>query len=392
MRVAWFDCFSGISGDMTLGALLACGVDEEHLRGELGKLRMSGWQLDIAPTSQNGIGATDVTVTLTEEQGHGRHLHHIQGILDASDLSQSIRDKAIAVFTKLAEAEATIHQTTVERIHFHEVGAVDAIVDIVGACVALEALGIDEVICAPLPMSRGFVECMHGTIPLPAPATLELLQGVPVYSVDIEGELVTPTGAALMTTLASRFGPMPAMKIATSGYGAGKKQFGNRPNLLRVIIGETVDDAFTGAPEVAVLETNIDDLSPQFYEPLSERLMAAGAADVYLSPIQMKKGRPATLLSVLAPPDLADALAEILFTETTTLGIRYNTMRRLCLDREWRTVETPYGPIRIKIGSWRGTEKTASPEYEDVKAAAEKHNAPLKAVHQAALSAYNPSH
>jgi uncharacterized protein (TIGR00299 family) protein len=237
-------------------------------------------------------------------------------------------------------------------------------------------------------MGRGFVECMHGTIPLPAPATLELLAGVPVYPVDVEGELVTPTGAAILKTLADGFGPMPSMTVRASGYGSGKKRFGDRPNLLRVILGDAEEDALGSAPEVAVLETNLDDLSPQFYEPLSEKLFAMGALDVYLSPVQMKKGRPATLLTILAPPDLAESAAELVFTETTTLGIRFSTMKRLCLDREWRSVETPYGPIRVKIGRWQGEEKTASPEYEDVRAAAEKSGAPLKTVYQSALTAY----
>jgi pyridinium-3,5-bisthiocarboxylic acid mononucleotide nickel chelatase len=374
---------------MTLGALLSCGASEADLRAGLDRLRLPGWRLDLTETSRNGIGATDVTVTITEPQGHGRHLHHIEEILAASDLSEPIRQRALTIFTRLAEAEAKIHQTTVERIHFHEVGAVDAIVDIVGACLGLEILGVEQVICSPLPMGKGFVECAHGTIPLPAPATLELIQGVPVYGIDLEGELVTPTGAALMTTLATSFGPMPTMKVRATGYGAGKKEFGNRPNLLRVVIGETVEDAFSGAPEIVVLETNVDDLSPEFYEPLTERLLEAGAADVYLTPIQMKKGRPGTLLTVLASPDLTDTLAGIIFRESSTLGLRQSTMRRLCLDREWKPVETPYGPIRVKTGSWRGLETTASPEYEEVKAAARAHNVPAKTVHQAALQAYH---
>ncbi len=389
MKIAYFDCFSGISGDMTLGALLACGVETEWLRAELQRLNLPGWRLDVEPTSRNGIGATDVTVAITEEQGHGRHLHHIEEILAKSVISPAIQAKALAVFIKLADAEARIHQTTPDRIHFHEVGAVDAIVDIVGSCLLLEKLGVERVVSSPLPMGRGFVECMHGTIPIPAPATLEMLQGVPVYSVDVEGELVTPTGAAILKTLAAGFGPMPAMTVRASGYGAGKKQFGNRPNLLRVILGDTVEDVFSAAPEVTVLETNLDDFSPQFYEPLSERLFAAGALDVYLAPIQMKKGRPATLVTVLAPPEKAEALADIIFTETTTLGIRFNTMRRLCMEREWRAVETPYGSIRIKIGRWKGEEKTAAPEYEDVRAAAERAGAPLKLVLQAAMNAYS---
>lgn len=391
MKIAYFDCFSGVSGDMTLGALLACGIDADDLRAELARLKLPGWKLEVQTTSVNGIGATDVTVALTEPQGHGRHLSDIARILEASDLADSVRGKALTVFQRLAEAEAKIHQTTPDRIHFHEVGAVDAIVDIVGACVALERLGVEAAYCSPLPMGRGFVQCAHGAIPLPAPAVLELLRGYPVYDANIEGELVTPTGAALMSTLAETFGAMPTMTLHTIGYGAGKQRFPDRPNVLRVVLGETVEDAFSGAPEIAVLETNLDDFSPQFYEPLSERLFAAGAVDVYMTPIQMKKGRPATLLTVLAPPEKAEELAGLLFTETTTLGVRFSKMRRLCVEREWVTVQTPYGPIRIKVGRWRGTETTASPEYEDVKAAAAAHGVPVKVVYQAGLLSYKQS-
>ena len=226
MRIAYFDCFSGVSGDMTLGALLACGVETEWLQEALQRLNLPGWRLEVAPTSQNGIGATDVTVAITEEQGHGRHLHHIEEILSTSDIDPAIQAKALAVFTQLADAEAKIHQTTPDRIHFHEVGAVDAIVDIVGSCLLLEKLGVERVYSSALPMGRGFVECMHGTIPLPAPATVELLRGVPVVPVDIEGELVTPSGAAILRTLADGFGPMPPMTIRVAGYGSGKKRFG----------------------------------------------------------------------------------------------------------------------------------------------------------------------
>ncbi len=388
MRIAYFDCFSGISGDMTLGALLACGADEDALRAGLSRLNLPGWKLNVAETSKNGIGAKDVTVSITQEQGHGRHLRHIEEILSTSDISQPIQESALNVFRRLADAEAKIHQTTAERIHFHEVGAVDAIVDIVGTCLALESLGIDEIVCSPLPMGRGFVECAHGTIPLPAPAVLELTAGFPVYGVDLEGELVTPTGAAIVTTFATRFGPIPPMAVVSSGYGAGKKDFGNRPNLLRVVIGETIDEVLTAAPEVTVIEANLDDFSPQFYEPLQERLFAEGALDVFLSPIQMKKNRPATLLTVIATPDRVESMAQAIFEESTTLGIRYGTRKRICLEREWETVETEYGPIRIKIGRWRGRETTAAPEYEDVRAAAKQHGAPVKRVFQAAITAY----
>jgi hypothetical protein len=388
MRIAYFDCFSGLSGDMTLGALIACGVEADYLQQQLALLNLPGWSLEAQPVQVNGIGATDVTIHPTEPPRAHRHLSDIAEILDNSALTDNVRTRSLAIFRRLAEAEARVHQTTPEKVHFHEVGALDAIVDVVGTCIALERLGVEAVYCAPLPMSRGFVRCEHGLMPVPVPAVLELAQNVPVYSVEIEGEIVTPTGAAIVTTLAKQFGSMPTMTLKTAGYGAGKKRFSNRPNLLRVVIGERVGTVFSGAPEIMVLETNLDDFSPQFYEELIERLLTAGALDVFLTPIQMKKGRPATLLRVLAPMETAESLASLLFTETTTLGVRFTPMRRLCLEREWKSVETAYGPIRIKIGRWQGNETTAAPEYEDVKAAARRHNAPLKAVYEAALAVY----
>lgn len=386
MRIAYFDCFSGISGDMALGALIACGISVDDLRSDLNHLGIRGWKLDARPTSQNGIGAVDVTVQSGDESAHGRHLSDIESILNSSDLPDVVCKRALAVFTRLAEAEARVHQTTPERIHFHEVGAIDAIVDIVGTCLALERLKVDRIECSALPMGRGFAECMHGTIPLPAPAVLELAKNVPTYGVDIEGELVTPTGAALVSTLASQFGPMPAMKIVSTGYGSGKKRFGNRPNLLRVVIGEA--EAPGGGAEVVVIETNVDDLSPQFYERISERLFESGALDVYLTPVQMKKCRPATLLTVLCDPDSEESLAEIVFQETTTLGIRIQVARRLCMERKWVPVETQYGAVRMKVGEWRGKETTAMPEYEDVLRLARESGAPIRKIHQAAISAY----
>jgi uncharacterized protein (TIGR00299 family) protein len=391
LKIAYFDCFSGVSGDMTLGALLACGASEEGLRNSLAGLNLTGWELDVRETEQNGIGAVDVTVRVTEEQGHGRHLYHIEEILQKSSLADSVRERALQVFTHLANAEAKIHQTTPDRIHFHEVGAVDAIVDIVGAAVCLELLGVDGVYCSPLPMGRGFVECMHGTIPLPAPATVELTQGIPVYGVDVEGELVTPTGAALVKTLASGYGPMPPLKVSSQGFGAGKKRFSERPNLLRVVIGVSVDSASPGASEVTVLETNLDDYNPQFFAPLSAKLFEAGALDVYLTAVQMKKGRPGTLLTALSSPVDAERIAELIFQETSTLGIRLNQSRRFCLERDWATVSTSYGEVRIKRGRWKGTETTASPEFEDVCRAAEASGVPVKTVYAEALAAYRNS-
>jgi len=391
MRIAYFDCFSGVSGDMTLGALLACGADETELRERLGALNVPGYELHIRRVTRQGITATDVDVHLIEaEQGHGRHLSDIAAILESSALPPGVRQKALAVFTRLADAEAKIHGTTREQIHFHEVGAVDAIVDIVGSCLLLDMLGVERVVTSSIPCGHGTIKCQHGIMPVPAPATMELLQGFPVHSVDIKGELVTPTGAALLTTLSdpTTAGKMPAMRVLTSGFGAGKKQFKpDMPNLLRVILGETEEAAIgeDKTPQtVAVLETNLDDQNPEGFDLLMERAFAAGALDVFFTPIQMKKNRPATLLTVLCPPDKADALAALLFRETGTFGIRAREQRRYTLDRSWRTVTTEFGDIRLKAGTWLGEEVTVAPEYEDCKRAALAHDVPLRRVYEAA--------
>ena len=391
MRIAYFDCFSGVSGDMTLGALLACGADETELRERLGALNVPGYELHIRRVTRQGITATDVDVHLIEaEQGHGRHLSDIAAILESSALPPGVRQKALAIFTRLADAEAKIHGTTREQIHFHEVGAVDAIVDIVGSCLLLDMLGVERVVTSSIPCGHGTIKCQHGIMPVPAPATMELLQGFPVHSVDIKGELVTPTGAALLTTLSdpTTAGKIPAMRVLTSGFGAGKKQFKpDMPNLLRVILGETEEAAIgeDKTPQtVAVLETNLDDQNPEGFDLLMERAFAAGALDVFFAPIQMKKNRPATLLTILCPPDKADALAALLFRETGTFGIRAREQRRYTLDRSWRTVTTEFGDIRLKAGTWLGEEVTVAPEYEDCKRAALAHDVPLRRVYEAA--------
>ena len=390
MKIAYFDCFSGVSGDMALGALLACGADEAAFRQALAGLAVPGYELKIERVTRGGLAATDVDVVLREqEQGHGRHLSDIAALLERSTLSETVRQKALAVFGRLADAEAKIHGTSRDEIHFHEVGAVDAIVDIVGVCLLLEMLGIKRVALSALPCGYGTITCAHGVLPVPAPATLELLAGFPVYPVDIRGALVTPTGAALLTTLAGSdaAGPMPAMRVLTSGFGAGKKQFDpNRPNLLRVVVGET-EESMDGTPQtVSVLETNLDDQNPEGFDLLMERLFAAGALDVFFAPIQMKKNRPATLLTVLCSPEKTEDLAIILFRESGTFGIRIREQKRLTLTRSWETAATKYGPIQVKIGAWQGEEMTASPEYEDCKRAALEHGVPLRWVYEAARS------
>ena len=389
MKIAYFDCFSGVSGDMTLGALLACGADEAEFRARLGALDVPGCELSVQRVTRKGITATDVDVRLVEQdQGHGRHLSDIAEILAGSSLPPRVTQNALAVFTRLADAEAKIHGTSRDQIHFHEVGAVDAIVDIVGSCLLLDMLGVERVVTSSIPCGYGTIACQHGIMPVPAPATMELLQGFPVHSVDIRGELVTPTGAALLTTLSdpAMAGKMPAMRVLSNGFGAGKKQFKpDMPNLLRVILGETEDASDRTPQTVAVLETNLDDQNPEGFDLLMERAFAAGALDVFFAPIQMKKNRPATLLTLLCPPDKADALAGLLFRETGTFGVRAREQRRWTLTRSWRTVTTEFGHVRLKAGVWQGEEVTAAPEYEDCKRAAMEHGVPLRRVYEAAL-------
>ena len=392
MKIVYFDCFSGVSGDMALGALLACGADEADFRERLAALNVPGYELIIQRVTREGITATDVDVRLLEaEQGHGRHLSDIAAILESSPLPPRVRQNALAVFTRLADAEAKIHGTSREEIHFHEVGAVDAIVDIVGCCLLLDMMGVEAVAVSSLPCGYGTIKCQHGIMPVPAPATLELLRGFPVHAVDIRGELVTPTGAALVTTLAdgARAGRMPAMHVLVTGFGAGKKQFKpEMPNLLRVIIGETEETADPTPQTVTVIETNLDDQSPESFELLMERCFAAGALDVFYTPIQMKKSRPATLVTVLCSTDKTERLADVLFRETGTFGIRTREQPRLTLERSWQTVSTPYGSVRVKIGRRGGEIVTVAPEYEDCKAAAIAQDVPVRTVSQSALRAY----
>ncbi|GBC97330.1 hypothetical protein HRbin16_03152 [bacterium HR16] len=386
MRVAYFDCFSGISGDMALGALLGAGAPEQTLQEVWRSLPLQGWSYHIEKTTVNGIEAIDVSIRSDEEQPH-RHLSDVLEIIKQSTASAQAKEWAGRVFHRLAEAEAQVHGTTIEQVHFHEVGAVDAIADILGVCVLLDALGVDAVECSPLPMSRGFVKAAHGVIPVPAPAVLELLKGAEVVPDDaVQGETVTPTGAALMVTLARRFGGFARMRIERVGYGAGKKRFEARPNLLRVVVGEMVPDL--PVQDTVLIEVNLDDMNPEWYTPVQQKLFEAGALDVYYSPITMKRGRPATQLSVLCEPGREVALLETLFRETTTFGARFSRWQRLCLERRWETVHTRYGEVRIKIGIWNGREMTASPEYADCAARAEEHSVPIKEVYTEAERAY----
>lgn len=385
MRIAYFDCFAGISGDMTLGALLDAGIDERAFRTEIAKLGDIGFDLQISKVMKRGIEATDVSVVI-EETHHHRKLKDIRRIIEESTLSDSAKARAIEVFVRLAEAEGRVHGHSPEEVHFHEVGAVDAIVDIVGACIGIELLGVKKVFASPLPMGHGFVEAAHGRIPLPAPATVEILKGIPVYPSGAEGETVTPTGAAIVRTFAEDFGEMPSMCIESTGYGAGKRD-SDVPNALRLFIGET-EEADLPAHRVSIVETNIDDMNPEFYEPAMEKLFQAGALDVYLTPIVMKKGRPAVLLSAICPTERTGSVADAILRETSSFGVRVSNATRRCLDRRWATVGTQYGDIRVKVGSATGNE-TASPEYEDCRKAAEQHGVPIRSVYNEALVRYS---
>lgn len=380
MRIAYFDCFAGLSGDMTLGALLEVGVDAERLEEELRRLPLPEIRLEVRSVQKAGLAATAVAVIAPEPQPR-RCLADIVNLLENSPLSPWVKEHSSRVFHRLAEVEAKIHRTTPERVHFHEVGAIDAIADVVGALLGLEWLGVEQVYASPLPFSRGFVECAHGTLPVPAPAVAELLRGIPTVPSPVSGETVTPTGAAIITTIASQFGPPPPFTPEVVGYGAGKRDQ-PIPNVLRLFLGEMA--AEVGEERLILLETNLDDLNPELYTYVQQRLFAAGAADVYFTPIQMKKNRPAVLLSVLAPPERAETLSEILFLETSTLGLRWLEVRRRHLEREWVRVETPFGPVEVKIGRLGGRVVNLAPEYESCRAAAEAHRVPLQVVYDAA--------
>ena len=385
MTLAYFDCFSGISGDMALGALVDAGLPLEDLRAELAKLGLSGYSLGSRKVLRSGLSATKVDVILDAKEQPARRLADIRRIIDGSALGPSAKRKSLDIFTRLAMAEAMVHGTTPEEVHFHEVGAVDAIVDIVGAVVGLELLGINEVIASPVNVGSGSVHTAHGRLPVPAPATAELLKGIPLYASSISFELTTPTGAAIISTLASSFGPLPQLTVRRTAYGAGGRDLPHTPNVLRLFVGEYASPY--GEDRAVLIETSIDDLNPQIYGHLIERLLETGALDAYLAPIVMKKGRPGVLLSVLAGKEKADELLDILFRETTTIGVRIQEVGRKKLSRELLDVRTPYGTVRVKV-SRRGDEVlTVTPEYEDCKRLAREHRVPIRSVMQEAVLA-----
>jgi uncharacterized protein (TIGR00299 family) protein len=382
MSILRFECFSGISGDMILGSLLDLGLSLDDLRAGLEKLNVKNFSVSARKVVKSGVSATKFDVEMGEEHSH-RHLAHIVKIIEGSELTRGVKEQAVAIFRRLAEAEAKVHGTTVEKVHFHEVGAIDAIVDIVGACLGMELLGVKDIYCSPLNVGSGFVDCAHGTMPVPAPATAELLRDIPIYSNQVSGELVTPTGAAIVSTLAKGFGPMPAFRIRGIGYGAGSKDFKGTANVLRALRCEFMDAAklevdVAPTDRVAVLEATIDDMNPQICGHLLDKLLSSGALDVFTSPVQMKKNRPGLLLTVLAPMHLADALSSQIFEETTTIGIRYHETERRVLEREVEVVESDFGNIKVKVSKLNGRVINFAPEYEDCRQAALARGVPYK--------------
>lgn len=447
MRIAYLECFSGISGDMFLGALVDAGVPAALLEETVAKLNV-GARLEISKVVRSGIAATKVDVYVagkkdaprtseehTHSHGsaehshghqhehqhahnheheahahsraeapkphehedrhehkheHGRGLTEIRKIIAGSGISEGAKKTAVAIFERLGRAEARIHNVEIEKIHFHEVGAVDAIVDIVCAAAGAEALGVDEFVCSSLNVGGGTVKCAHGTFPVPAPATVEILKDAPVYSSGLQAELVTPTGAAIAATLASRFAQFPEMKIEKSGYGAGTRDFPGHPNVLRLTVGEAKPELVskTSQEMISVLEANLDDLNPQVFGYVLDRLLAEGALDVFGVPVQMKKNRPGMLLTILCKPEDAAKLTQIVFRETTTLGVRRREETRLTLARRWVSVATEWGEVRVKIASMNGTVTNYAPEYEDCRRIAEEHRVALKSVMLAAVQGY----
>lgn len=386
MKTLYFDCFAGASGNMILGALIAAGVDARALKAELGKLNLPDFELNVTTVDRSGISSTHVDVVIPDEKHH-RHLPEIERIINESDVSDTVKSRSLAIFARLAKAEAAVHGIAVEKVHFHEVGGLDAIIDIVGSCIGFEMLGIESFAASKLHVGSGFVDMAHGKFPVPPPAVAELIGGVPFYSTEIEGELLTPTGAAIITTLSSTYGPLAEMKLERSGYGAGTREYKKFPNVLRLLVGESVAKTVPvgNSEQVSVLETNIDDLSPQILGHVMEKALAAGAMDCWFTPIQMKKNRPATKVSILCTSADEERFLDLLYRETSTIGVRIQRMERRALERESRTVSTEFGDVSIKTAYIDGKAVNSQPEFEDVKAVAAASGVSVKTVAEAAI-------
>ncbi len=389
MRALYFDCYAGISGDMIIGALIDLGVRLELIADQLLSLGLEGYRIKADKVMRSQIAATKFGVEIDDRAQPARHLDDIISIIDGSRLSHTVKSLSKRVFERLAEAEARVHGTTSERVHFHEVGAVDSIIDIVGAMIGFEELGIEVYYSSRLRVGRGSIEAAHGLLPVPAPGTAELLRGVPIYAGALEGEFVTPTGAAIVTTLCEHFIPIPQMKLDRTGYGAGARDPEGFPNTLRLILGETEQEqAVASAEHVLVIETNIDDMNPQVYGFVMDRAFQMGALDVFITPVQMKKNRPGAMLTVICEAQYLDSLTEMLLAETTTLGVRYYEAKRRVLARAIETVETPYGRVRIKVARAGIRTLHFHPEYEDCLRLVEQARVPLLEIQSAAIAAY----
>lgn len=385
MRIAYLDCASGVSGDMMLGALIDAGVELSDVQAGIDSLGLPSCRLAIEEVKKNGFRALQLTVEHEPEHAH-RHLHHIVAMIEGSTLTPSQRELALRIFNRLAQAEAKVHGSTIEKVHFHEVGAVDSIADIVGSAIAWDLLGVDRIVCSSVPTGTGFVQIAHGRCSIPAPATGELLSGVPIAASDVDGELTTPTGAAIVSTLVDEFGPLPTMTISATGYGSGQKDF-EHPNLLRLLVGESNSNAVEG-DQIVLLETNLDDTAGEAIGYCCEQLWKAGALDVATTPLQMKKGRPGVLLSVQCRPADADLLANIIFRETTTLGLRRSTRQRQTLPRRNVKVSTAWGEIDGVVATLPDGTERFSPEFASCREIADKENMPLEAVYAAVRQAF----
>jgi uncharacterized protein (TIGR00299 family) protein len=386
MKVLYYDCFSGISGDMNLGAMLDLGVEETYLKNELEKLNLKGWEIVTRKTQRHGITGTMVTVKQTIHEHTHRHLSDIGKIINNSGLSAEVKELSLRIFNKIAVAEAMVHGIPVEKVHFHEVGAIDSIIDITGAAICYDALKVDAVFVSEVELGSGFVKCDHGKLPVPAPATAEIIKNIPVRTGGVDFEATTPTGAAILAALGTEFGTSRSIKISRTGYGIGHKDHPDVPNLLRVFLGETASETGSGH-KALLLESNIDDMNPEFYDYISERLFDAGASDVYYTQVIMKKGRPGIVLKVICEKGLEDVIRGIIFRESTTLGIRTFEFNKETLAREFGKVMTDFGEVTIKRSFYKGTEVSVKPEYEECKRIAALNAIPVREVYAKIMAA-----
>ncbi|MBS0010067.1 MAG: nickel pincer cofactor biosynthesis protein LarC [Bacteroidales bacterium] len=388
MNTLYYDCFSGISGDMNLGAMIDLGIDKDLLIGELQKLNLEGWELRVEKDQRHGITGTKVTVILTREEKKHRHLSDIETIIGKSALQAEVKAVALQIFRKLAEAESIVHDIPVEKVHFHEVGAVDSIIDIIGAAICYVSLGVKDIIVSPVEVGSGFVKCAHGLLPVPAPATAEILRGIPIHKGKVDFEATTPTGAAILSTLGTRYESEINIKIIKTGYGIGHRNNPDLPNLLRVYLGESAGPSSAGHMG-CLIETNIDDMSPEMYGNLVNKLFDAGAADVFLTNIYMKKSRPGTKVSVICQAGDIETLREVMFRESTSLGLRISLFEKHTASRQMDKIDTAYGPVTVKYAWYNNKLISAKPEISECIAIAEKNNLPLKEVYNNIISVIN---